>query len=147
MVVFDVFEFITNLNLLKGNKIKYKMLKNMKNALSFSLVIFLSSTIIAQVGIGNKNPRGLLDVNNNQSGNTTNGLVLPHSNDVSTIINPVTNENSDVSGTIAFDITNDCIKFIKNDGTWSECLSAGNSIGIQIGGDGGVGGDEFCPTP
>ena len=64
------------------------MLKNMKNALSFSLVLFLSSTITAQVGIGNKNPRGLLDVNNNQSGNTTNALVLPHSTDVTTLIKP-----------------------------------------------------------
>ena len=95
----------------------------MKYILYLSL-IFLSSVMSAQVGVGNTSPRGILDVNDNPNADATNGLVLPHTDDVTTLINPADNNAlSEVPGTIAFDKTDDCIKFIKNDGTWSDCIT------------------------
>ena len=87
--------------------------------------MFLTATnIYSQVGIGNEAPRGLLDVNDNPDGNATAGLVLPHAADVTALQNPADNDaTSTIVGTIAFNSTMDCIQFIKNDGTWSECIS------------------------
>ena len=57
-------------------------------------------------------------------GRATAGLVLPHVADVTTLQNPADNDaTSTIVGTIAFNSTMDCIQFIKNDGTWSECIN------------------------
>ena len=87
--------------------------------------MFLTATnIYSQVGIGNEAPRGLLDVNDNPDGNATAGLVLPHTADVTTLQNPADNDaTSTIVGTIAFDSGMDCIRFIKNDNTWSGCIN------------------------
>ena len=87
--------------------------------------MFLTATnIYSQVGIGNEAPRGLLDVNDNPDGNATAGLVLPHAADVTTIQNPAeSNAASTIPGTIAYDSGMDCIRFIRNNNTWSGCIS------------------------
>ena len=95
----------------------------MRHILHFAFLL-LVVTAYSQVGIGNEAPRGLLDVNDNPDGNATAGLVLPHVADVTTLQNPADNDaTSTIVGTIAFNSTMDCIQFIKNDGTWSECIS------------------------
>ena len=104
--------------------------------LIFTTALFIVTAMYAQVGVGNETPRGMLDINDNPSGNATMGLVLPHADDVTTLENPETDAASEVSGTTAFDMTNDCIKFIKNDNTWSECLATG---GPTTGGGQGLG--------
>ena len=95
----------------------------MKPTTIYFIFSFLFITIAySQVGVGNETPRGMLDINDDPSGNATMGLVLPHADDVTTLENPATDAASEIPATIAFDNTNDCIKFIKNDSTWSECL-------------------------
>ena len=96
----------------------------MKAILLFFIASLLTTGIYAQVGIGNESPRGLLDVNDNQNGDASTGLVLPHTNNPAQLQNPQTGEASDVPGTIAYDSEEDCIKFIKNDNTWSDCIAA-----------------------
>ena len=98
----------------------------MKTILYF--IAFLMGTVIyAQVGIGNETPRGMLDVNDNPNGNATMGLVLPYTNNPAQLQNPQTGEPSTVPGTFAFDRTDDCVKFIKNDSTWSDCIATSSS--------------------
>ena len=98
----------------------------MRTTFFFSLLLLLSNNMGAQLGIGNENPRGLLDVNDNPNGNATYGLVIPHTENVTLLQNPAeNNEISDVSGTIAFDSDMDCIRFIRNNSEWSDCLSDG----------------------
>ncbi|MDR1876533.1 MAG: hypothetical protein LBQ84_02790 [Flavobacteriaceae bacterium] len=46
------------------------------NILSTFVLFFITSVIFSQVGIGNKNPRGVLDVND-ENGENTQGIVLP----------------------------------------------------------------------
>ena len=85
----------------------------------FLLSVLLSVLLFSQkqsVGIGNNNPRGLLDVNDNPSGNATGGLVLPTVSDVLTF------SSTNVLGTIVYDTTNDCIKYFRNTGVWSNCI-------------------------
>ena len=77
-------------------------------------------------GIGNTEPRGILEVNDNPDGNATAGLVLPHTNNPAQLINPQTGEVSEIPGTIAYDSQADCIKFIKMDETWSDCIEEGD---------------------
>ena len=100
----------------------------MRHILHFAFLL-LVVTAYSQVGIGNEAPRGLLDVNDNPNGNATAGLVLPHADDVSSLENPNTDAASEIPGTVAFDKTSDCIRFIKNDNTWSECLAGSSSGG------------------
>ena len=52
----------------------------------------------AQVGLGNHDPRGLVDLNDNQNGNATSGFVIPVTSTVTTLINPVDNKTSEVPG-------------------------------------------------
>ena len=96
---------------------------NKKNLFSIALfcIIHISYT---QVGVGNINPRGLLDLNDNQNGDATAGLVIPHADDVTTLINPESGQISNTAGTIAFDSSLDCIRLIRNDGNWTGCLSS-----------------------
>ena len=112
------------------------------------VVLSLSNNVYTQVSVGNKKPRGLLDVNDNTNGNATMGLVLPHTADVTAIEDPSSaNEVSDISGTVAFDISNNCIKFIKNQGDWSECLapSSRQSDGTMRAGTIRVGRGTYTP--
>ena len=61
--------------------------------LIFTTALFIVTAMYAQVGVGNETPRGMLDVNDNPSGNATMGLVLPHADDVTTLENPETDAN------------------------------------------------------
>ena len=98
------------------------------------VVLSLSKTVYAQVSVGNKNPRGLLDVNDNPDDNATMGLVIPHTADVTAIVDPsASNEVSEVSGTVVFDIAHDCVRFIKNEGNWSECIAFWDDRGVGRG--------------
>ena len=100
-----------------------KKMKFPNECFIFNLGFFLTTTICAaQLGIGNENPTGLLDVNDSQNGNATAGLVIPSTSDPTSLKNPQTGKPSQVPGTIAFDSTEGCIKFIRNSGVWSECL-------------------------
>ena len=83
-------------------------------------MICIGSTLFSQVGIGTANPRGALDINKETTNNM--GLVLPTNADVNNIINPM--GGSVVPGTIMYDSTNDCVKYYKASGAWSECLCA-----------------------
>ena len=103
----------------------------------YFIALLLTTGIYAQVGIGNETPRGLLDVNDNQNGDASAGLVLPHTNNPAQLQNPQTDGASQIPGTIAYDSEADCIKFIKNDNTWSDCIAAS--------GDGGGGGGVTPP--
>ena len=94
----------------------------MKNINTLCLIL-VTTSIYTQVGIGNITPRGLIDVNDTINGNASAGFVLPHTDNPAQLENPQTNAPSQIAGTIAFDKTDDCIKFIKNDGTWSECIA------------------------
>ncbi len=94
----------------------------MKKSL-FLILIFFSAIILAQVGIGNNNPRGLLDVNDNLNESTM-GLVVPIKNDVKSFIDP--SKNNAVStqvGTIGYDTTLDCLRVIRKSGSWSGCFA------------------------
>ena len=98
-------------------------MKSIRHILHFTFLL-LVVTAHAQVGIGNEAPRGLLDVNDNPDGNASAGLVLPHAANVTTLQNPAeSNATSTIPGTMAFDSGMDCIRFIKNDNTWSGCIS------------------------
>ena len=98
-------------------------MKSMRHILHFTFLL-LVVTAYSQVGIGNEAPRGLLDVNDNPDGNASAGLVLPHVANVTTLQNPAeSNATSTIPGTIAFDSGMDCIRFIKNDNTWSRCIT------------------------
>lgn len=90
-------------------------------------------TINAQVGIGNENPRGLLDVNDNLNQSTM-GLVVPTSSDVTTFVDPSnSNAVSTQIGTIGYDTTLNCLRVIENSGDWSNCLgSGGTSASVSI---------------
>ncbi len=103
------------------------LLNNMrKNYVSTLLAIMLFfiglESIKGQVGIGNDNPRGLLDINDNLSGDASSGIVLPSVNDVATLIDPSTGSATTIDGTIAYDKTNSCISLFK-EGTW-DCISS-----------------------
>ena len=93
----------------------------MKKSLFLTLTLF-SIIVLAQVGIGNSNPRGLLDVNDNPSGDAAGGLVLPTTDQTSSILNPQDGSISNVTATTIYDSSLDCIRVIKNDGTYSNCL-------------------------
>ncbi len=100
------------------------MRQNIYLSLIMILMICFSGTnvTLAQVGIGNDSPRGLLDVNDNLTGNSSSGLVLPLNDD------PVSNITSPVEGMIVYNSSIPCL-MIYADGQW-DCTSAldqGNS--------------------
>ena len=102
----------------------------MKKSLFLGLVLF-SIKILAQIGIGNNNPRGLLDVNDNLN-ESTSGLVVPVSSDVTTFVDPSTGSTSTQVGTLGYDTTEDCFRVIKNSGSWSDCIGSGGSSDVSI---------------
>ncbi len=114
---------------LKGNlylyiQINIHMRQNIYFSLIVTLMICFSSTnvALAQVGIGNDSPRGLLDVNDNLTGNSSSGLVLPINDD------PVSNITSPVEGMIVYDSSVPCLMIYAN-GQWdcTSTLDQGNS--------------------
>ena len=112
----------------------------------YIIAFFMATTVTySQVGIGNETPRGMLDVNDNPNGNATMGLVLPYTNNPAQLQNPQTGEPSTVPGTFAFDRTNDCAKFIKNDSTWSDCISTTSSRSGSSGSSSRAGEGIFTP--
>ncbi len=72
------------------------------------------------MGIGNNEPRGLMDVNDNPTGNASHGLVLPISDNVTTMTNPTTGNVTNIVGTVAYDSDQECISLYKG-GSW-DCL-------------------------
>ncbi len=90
-------------------------------AITFFCVIGLQN-IKGQVGIGNHDPRGLLDINESLTADASSGLVIPKSSDVVSMIDPSTGNPTVVDGTIAYDITNECISLFK-DGSW-DCVAS-----------------------
>ncbi len=108
-----------------SKRIERKMIERkmliMKKMVFFNLLLILNFGF-AQVGIGNSNPRGLLDINSSLTGNSDAGIVLPTSSDVNTIKNPQTSKSSDIAGTIFYDTSLGCIRYMRNDKTWSDCL-------------------------
>ena len=83
-------------------------------------IIFIGTLTFAQIGLGNANPRGALDINRDDATNNM-GLVLPTNANVNNIINPL--GGNIAAGTVVYDSTNDCVRFYKGDNTWSNCLS------------------------
>ncbi|MGE8556683.1 MAG: hypothetical protein ACN6OB_22400 [Chryseobacterium jejuense] len=86
---------------------------------SFLFSLFFLSLFYSQVGIGNANPRGALDINLD-SGNNTMGLVLPSNTSAQNIINPL--GGTVATGTLMYDLSEDCVKVHRSTG-WSGCLS------------------------
>lgn len=100
---------------------------NMKKSLFLILTLF-SIIVLAQVGIGNSNPRGLLDVNDNISGNATGGLIVPNTSSTNSILNPASGSSiSTITGTVIYDTSLDCLRVIDNSGNYSNCSTTGNS--------------------
>jgi len=81
----------------------------MKKIVTFFLLA-LPLFLFSQVGIGTTNPRGALDIND-PNGTNKHGLILPTTEDPSTITNPQPNATSVVAGTIIFDSKEKCIKY------------------------------------
>jgi hypothetical protein len=90
------------------------------NKLLSLTIPFISILSFGQIGTGNSNPRGALDINKDDRTNTM-GLVLPTNANVGNIINPL--GGNVAAGTIIYDSTNDCVRLFKGDNTWSSCLS------------------------
>lgn len=86
---------------------------------SFLFSVFFLSFFYSQVGIGNANPRGALDINLD-TGNNTMGLVLPSNISTKNIINPL--GGTVAIGTLMYDLSEDCVKVHRSTG-WSGCLS------------------------
>ena len=84
--------------------LKIKLISTMKTIIFF-IAFALAVVVNAQVGVGNETPRGLLDVNDAINGNASAGLILPHADDPTQLINPSTGETSEIPGAIAFDKT------------------------------------------
>ena len=99
------------------------MKKNYVSTLLAIMLCFIGlESIKAQVGIQNNNPRGLLDVNDDQTGDSTSGLVVPVMTNTTSAVDPSTNAISTVTGTIVYDRTKYCLRVIKNDSSWSDCI-------------------------
>lgn len=100
-------------------------MRKLLNCLFFAFPFLL----FAQVGIGNENPRGALDINN-ADGKNNYGLVLPTTSNPTLITNPQIPANSPVvPGTIIYDSTASCIRLYKSKQTaanptpgWSDCI-------------------------
>ncbi|APD06475.1 chitinase [Flavobacteriaceae bacterium UJ101] len=85
--------------------------------------ILFSSFLIAQVGIGNNTPNGVLDLTNSTSNSKTNPLVLPSmsgTNAEDHVVNPKSGKKV-VAGSIFYDLTEKCLKVY--DGTTWNCIS------------------------
>lgn len=95
------------------------------------IALALLATVLAysQVGINIIHPRGALDINTNDTTNTM-GLVLPSNSDVNSLINP--QGGNVVAGTIAYDSTQDCVKFYKKTGQWSNCIKFSTSTIMKM---------------
>ncbi len=98
--------------------------------ITFFCVIGLQN-IKGQVGIGNHDPRGLLDVNDSTTGDASSGLVIPKASDVLSLIDPSTGDPTEVDGTIAYDITNECVSLFK-DGSWDCVASDAPSATVSV---------------
>lgn len=86
------------------------------------LILLVGVPSHAQVGVGTSAPHGALDINPSVTNQM--GLVLPVSDSPETkVINPQTNAETKVTGTLVYDSTKDCIRFVKDSGLWSDCLS------------------------
>lgn len=84
-----------------------------------TMILSVGFMSYGQVGMNIKDPRGALDINNNDTTNTM-GLVLPTNSDVTTLINP--QGGNVVPGTIVYDSTQDCVKYYRKTEQWSNCI-------------------------
>ncbi|MDR1652285.1 MAG: hypothetical protein LBS01_01290 [Prevotellaceae bacterium] len=86
----------------------------------FSIACLFAATAHAQVGIGNENPRGVLDVNNPAGYGNTSGVVLPVVKSISAVRLPSALGDA-TTGTVVFDSTANCIRLKRLNG-WTDCL-------------------------
>lgn len=102
------------------NKYSVLKIKTMKKILLFALI---SQCVFSQVGIGNTNPKGALDLRGNITKDL--GLVLPETSNVNNVKTP--DGTAVLEGTVVWDNQEKCMKF-KTPTAWSKCIPTKDDI-------------------
>ncbi|MCT2561920.1 hypothetical protein [Chryseobacterium herbae] len=85
--------------------------------------VLLSQALFSQVGIGNTDPKGALDMRGTATTNL--GLVLPQTSNVGNVTTP--KGTPVLEGTLVWDNQDQCVKF-KTASAWSKCMASLNDI-------------------
>lgn len=85
------------------------------------LAVLLSNFYYSQIGIGNSNPKGILDLNRDD-GKSQLGLVLPRE-ELSSLSNIY-------KGTLIYDLNDECLR-IRNASSWSDCTHKSKELIIN----------------